>query len=67
MVQRQGKREGDVLVQIWNIKGTMESVKSEVAKSVGYGTILSEQDYELWKMREQIEKFVENHKVKTVM
>ena len=32
-----------------------------------YGTILSEQDYELWKMREQIEKFVENHKVKTVM
>jgi hypothetical protein len=34
---------------------------------VGYGTILSEQDYELWKMREQIEKFVENHKVKTVM
>ena len=54
-------------MQIWNIKGTMESVKSEVAKSVGYGTILSEQDYELWKMREQIEKFVENHKVKTVM
>ena len=34
---------------------------------MGYGTILSEQDYELWKMREQIEKFVENHKVKTVM
>lgn len=59
MVQRQGKREGDVLVQIWNIKGTIEFALFE--------TILSEQDYELWKMREQIEKFVENHKVKTVM
>jgi len=46
-------------VQIWNIKGTMEFTLFE--------TILSEQDYELWKMREQIEKFVENHKVKTVM
>lgn len=38
-------------MQIWNIKGTIEFALFE--------TILSEQDYELWKMREQIEKFVE--------
>lgn len=38
-------------MQIWNIKGTIEFTLFE--------TILSEQDYELWKMREQIEKFVE--------
>lgn len=46
-------------MQIWNIKGTIEFTLFE--------TILSEQDYELWKMREQIEKFVENHQVNTVM
>ena len=34
---------------------------------IGKEVTLFEQDYELWKMREQIEKFVENHKVKTVM
>ena len=38
-------------MQIWNIKGTIEFTL--------FDTILSEQDYELWKMREQIEKFVE--------
>ena len=38
-------------MQIWNIKGTIEFTLFE--------TILSEQDYELWKMREQIEKSVE--------
>ena len=38
-------------MQSWNIKGTIEFTLFE--------TILSEQDYELWKMREQIEKFVE--------
>lgn len=38
-------------MQIWNIKGAIEFALFE--------TILSEQDYELWKMREQIEKFVE--------
>lgn len=56
----QGSREVDSLLG--------QTLLGRIGKEVTlFETILSEQDYELWKMREQIEKFVENHKVKTVM
>lgn len=35
-------------------------------KVTQFETILSEQDYKLWKIREQIQKSVENNQVKTV-
>ena len=54
----QGSREVDSLLG--------QTLLGRIGKEVTlFETILSEQDYELWKMREQIEKSVENNQVKT--
>lgn len=53
----QGSREVDSLLG--------QTLLGRIGKEVTlFETILSEQDYELWKMREQIEKSVENNQVK---